>query len=255
MSVFASVLIVLAVAGQIEPRSIASAVVRNDAAALETIRRQIQDELAESEEPSADRGDYTLAYVNWRLANLYPTQGEGIDKQTKKANKTIREPLLKEAEAVLKALVERDPEDAESHALLGTVYGARISSMWSGMRLGPRADKSLKRALELAPDNPRVAFQLGVGAFFKPGMFGGGDDKAQAELERALELFAQQPPGAPWPHWGHVDAWIWLGQVHAKRKEWAQARTAYERALELEPDHVFVRDELLPQLDRQSSSE
>ena len=249
--IISAVLATLVLSSPVQPERIEKAVASGDIATLREVRRELVESMDEASD-SADRGDYTLAYVDWRLALLHPV--DGVDKRIEKENEKIRETLLEEAQELLEDAVERDPEDAESHALLGTIHGARISSMWSGMRRGPKADRALERASELAPTNPRVEFQMGVGAFFKPGMFGGGDDKARAHLERALELFAAEPASAPWPNWGHVDAWIWLGRVHVEQKEYDRARAAYEKAFELSPEHAYVRDELLPQLERLAQS-
>lgn len=187
--------------------------------------------------PDADAGlvAYTRAYVDWRIGTQTPgKQGQQI---------------LKRAEAELTARVEDAPDDAESWALLGSVYGARITGAFKGMRLGPKSGKALDRAEELAPDNPRVALQRGINRFRTPASFGGGTDLAVAALQRAAELYEVEPPDAPWPSWGRVDVDVWLGQVLADTGDIDGARAAYQRVLEVEPDHAWVRDELLPGLD------
>jgi cytochrome c-type biogenesis protein CcmH/NrfG len=218
-----------------------------DAEMLESARGRLLDMRATGETGTPDRVSYTLAYVNWRLARLYRADGSG--KGESKRLKKRRSELLKEAEAILKDGISRHPGDAEAHALLGTVHGASIGGMWSGMRLGPRAEKSLKRAGELEPENPRVALQMGLSAMFKPSTFGGGVDRARSELERATELFEAAPRDSPWPNWGAADAWAWLGLVHAKDNDIDSARAAYEKALLIAPDYRWVKDTLLPSVD------
>ena len=113
---------------------------------------------------------YTHAYVCLRLGELL----EGKDRQT----------VLKQGESVVKDLIEKEPDNAEAHALLGSIYGTRITSAFKGMRLGPKAGKALERAAELAPDNPRVVLQQGISAFYTPKTFGGGMKKAEEESEK-----------------------------------------------------------------------
>ena len=213
------------------PARLERAVASADADAL----RDLRGELGRPREIREPAALYTLAYVDWRLAGL-------LDGKQRKQ-------LALEAQEALERLLEHRPGDAEALALLGSVYGMRITGWLSGMSLGRKAEAALREAADRAPDNPRVALQHGVSAFFSPRAFGGGLDRAETRLRHALDLFAREPGDRPWPDWGHVDAWAWLGQVLAAKGDVPGARAAYTRALELEPDHLWVRDVLLPELD------
>ena len=106
----------------------------------------------EAQEAKAESSDhYTLAYINWRICQLLPEN-----------EKKERRQLLKQAQRELDSILEADPSDAEAHALRGSLIGERIGGFLGGMFLGPKASKSLKRAFELDPTNPRVALQRGV---------------------------------------------------------------------------------------------
>ena len=181
---------------------------------------------------------YTVAYVSWRLFTV-PDAVPADD----------RAALLDDAVDLLTRDLEADDENAESHALLATVYGMQIDSAWKGMTLGRRASRASARALELAPGNPRVLLQDGVGKLHTPGMFGGGADRAEAMLLRALAAFRTEPPDRPWPRWGRIDTYAWLGQISAEREDFAAARRYYEQALEVEPGFAWVRYALLPALE------
>jgi Flp pilus assembly protein TadD len=159
--------------------------------------------------------------------------------------------LLEESDAVL----ERSAKTlhwAETHALRASVTGQMIAvgNPMSGMWLGPRADGHMDKAVEMGPNNPRVWMLKGIGTMFKPKMFGGGADKAEKELLKAIELFAKDRPAAPAPKWGHSEAYAWLGQVYAQQNKIAEARTAYQKALEIDPANGWVIHVLLPALDK-----
>ena len=145
----------------------------------------------------------------------------------------------------------------ETYALLSAVYGMQIGTsrvgMIAGMRLGPKASEMMERAVETGPRNPRVWVMRGIGAFNTPGAFGGGIDKAEAYLKKALELLAAEsaaPPAAALPAWGRADAHVWLGQVYAKQGKRDAARAEYQAALALQPRHPWITGTLLPQLDK-----
>ena len=118
------------------------------------------------------------------------------------------------------------------------------------MTIGPKSSAAIDAALKAAPENPRVALQAGVGAFYTPKMFGGGLDKAEKELRRAEKLFAAESTNQAWPNWGRLDVLAWLGQVRAAQGDREGARRYYERALQAQPDYAWVRMVLLPALEK-----
>jgi Flp pilus assembly protein TadD len=208
------------------------AVIRRDLAALEECREALRKE--------ASSHSYTLAYLNTRLSPILP-EGRAADRKS----------LLAEAEDALTAALRRHPDDAEAHALLASVYGAQIrDSPWKALTAGPKVASAFERAERLEPRNPRVALLKGISLIYVPRPLGGGLEAAEKELRRARALFAAEPAGKPWPNWGRLDTLAWLGQVRARQGDREQARDLYRQALELAPDSVWVRRDLLPAVER-----
>ena len=205
-------------------------------------------------EPSAGRealealgetDDVTRAWALWRVASMHRVRG--VSRQVKRRREPIRKELLEEAESLMKARIEADPNDAGAHLVLSQVYQERITGMMSGMRFGRRAGETLDRALELAPGDPRALYLKGVNQLMAPGPFG-NKEEARRNLEAAVARFAEgAPEGAFW--WGEPEAHAFLGLSYARENERDPARTHYERALELEPGFDWVRDSLLPDLE------
>ena len=217
------------------PLAIESAYYAGDAAA----GRDALEALSEAD-------DLTRAWALWRVARMHRIRD--VNRQTKRRHERIRKPLLEEAEALMKARIEADPNDAEAHLVLSQVYQARITGTMSGMRFGRRVGQTLDRALELAPGDPRVLYLKGISQLMAPGPFGNREE-ARRNLEAAVARFAKSaPPGAFW--WGEPEAHAFLGLSYARENERDQARAAYERALELEPGFDWVRDRLLPDLEK-----
>lgn len=160
--------------------------------------------------------------------------------------------LLQQAERTLdeSAAVLEWPETL---ALRSAVVGQLIplSGMLAVVRLGPRANSLMDRAMKLGPDNPRVWLLRGISAVYKPSQFGGGLGNAERDLKRAIELFDGNSPTAQHPTWGYAEAWAWLGRVYADQKRVDDARAAYAKALEIAPELVWVSKELLPALEAQ----
>ena len=138
----------------------------------------------------------------------------------------------------------------ETAALQSAVIGQLISlgGPFTAMKLGARSSKLLDQALAAGPDNPRVWMLKGVSDLYRPKLFGGSTEKAEASLTRALTLFAKDAPVPPAPWWGYAEAYGWLGQVYVKEGRLDEAKSAYAKALDLQPGNAWVLELLLPAL-------
>ena len=182
---------------------------------------------------------YYVGLANYRIATRF------LDSDEDRA-----EALIDDGIDHLDAAIEIQPELAEAHALLSTLYGLKArGGAFSGMRYGPRADNAITQAQQLAPDNPRVLLLNAVSLLNKPSRWGGDREEAIAELNRAIQQFAAAPSDdALRPQWGHADAYAWLGIAHMKDGATAQARDAFEQALAVRPGYTWVESVLMPQL-------
>jgi len=189
-------------------------------------------------------GHYYIALADYRIADRLFAAGE--------QNKDAVSEHLKTAVEHLKEATRLDPQAAEAYSLLSSAYGRQIAlNPVKSMVLGPRAGKAAQKALQLAPDNPRVMLSAAISAFNTPKMFGGSKEKGLQGFQRAAELFAREEPTDPiQPTWGHSRTYAWLGLAYQDRGELESARTAFEKALEIDPDFGWVKDVLLPELEK-----
>ena len=188
-------------------------------------------------------GHYYIALADYRIAGLL--EGESKDPSEH----------LNAAVEHLKKATEIDPQSAEAHALLSSVYGWQIGlSPMKTMILGPKVGKASQKAKKLAPDNPRVVLSAAISDFNTPEMFGGSKEKGLQGFQRAAELFAQEEPTDPvQPVWGHREAYAWLGIAYQNQGELESARAAFEKALAIDPDFGWVKYWLLPGLEKANS--
>ena len=139
----------------------------------------------------------------------------------------------------------------ETHGLLSAVIANLIGgSSWRALSLGPACMRQIDRALAMGPGNPRAWLIRGVGAFYAPRFLGGGNEKAEAALKKALTLFPEDHPVSPLPAWGHAEAYGWLALVYVDMKRPVDARQALARGLELDPLHAFLLRRVLPNVER-----
>ena len=189
-------------------------------------------------------GHYYIALADYRIADHLLAAGE--------ENKGAASEHLKATVEHLKKATKINPQAAEAYALLSSAYGRQIGlNPIKGMVLGRRAEQALKKAAQLAPDNPRVVLYTAIRDFNTPGMFGGSKEKGLQGFQRAAELFARQEPTDPiHPVWGHSRTYAWLGLAYQDRGELAPARAAFAKALAINPDFSWVKDVLLPELEK-----
>lgn len=170
-------------------------------------------------------------YAYYRLATLASSEGRARDA---KASLEAAGDALDRSAAKLRL--------PETYALRSVVIGQQIGgNPFTAMRNGRRASSLMKQALEAGPVNPRVWMLDGVFAMHTPSMFGGGLDKAEARLRRAITLFESDHPAGAAPDWGRAEAYVWLGQVLEQQHKPDEARATYARAIELAPNFEWPK--------------
>lgn len=180
---------------------------------------------------------YDFAYALHRKASALI-----VDDKTSQAEAIL-------AEAVAAAARARElGGGAQAQALEGALTGqlAGATGGFSMMRLGRRSFALLDAAVATAPEDPRVALLNGMTRLNAPAFVGGGAVRGEAELRRALRLYANDRATSPQPVWGRADAHIWLAIALHKQDKRPEARAELARALELAPGHRWIVQTLQP---------
>jgi len=129
--------------------------------------------------------------------------------------------------------VELKRDSAEYYRVLGTLCGQAITDLLSGLSYGPRAKDAIDKAVALAPKSSQAHVAHGVGDYYLPSQLGGGVETAIADFRKAIDL---DPNNA--------EAWLWLGISLRKENKNAEARKALQKALALNPNRVWVKQQL-----------
>jgi tetratricopeptide (TPR) repeat protein len=125
-------------------------------------------------------------------------------------------------------------DSAEYHRLLGTLCGQAISAnVLQGMKYGHCAQDEVNKALQLDPKSSVNYLARGVGNYYLPSGLGGGLDLAIKDFQKASELDPQS-----------AEAQLWLGLALRKQNKNADARKAFQKAIELNPARVWAKQQL-----------
>lgn len=148
--------------------------------------------------------------------------------------------------------LELNPDHAECHALLGTLYGMKIhGGLLRAIRYGPKLQSHQKQALRHGGHNPRVHYLLGTGLFHTAK---DAEDyrKALDSLLAAEKLFiaeAKQPPPPLAPRWGLSSCRTFIGLTLVKLGKHDRAAEYLKKALAEHPNDHIARAELAKLID------
>lgn len=172
--------------------------------------------------------EYNIAYANYRLSIM-----AGITGQKEQA-----EQALDVAQSTLERLTAAEP-DAESFALLASVYGMQIgNNPIKGAFYGPKSNKAISQAAGLDPANPRVVLVKAISAYHTPAAFGGSKQSAVELSSKAIELYALPCQQICW---GHAEAYTWRGLAKLELGDKAGAIADWTKAMEVDSSYGWAK--------------
>jgi tetratricopeptide (TPR) repeat protein len=194
---------------------------KQDRAALTELAAQAGAAAAKA--PNDAEAQYRAALANCYLAEVT------IELRDRKTGRQMAEQGIKFAEKT----VAMKPGNAEYYRLLGTLYGQAITDIMSGLSYGAKAKDAISKAVEKAPKSSMMYVARGVGNYYVPAQLGGGAKLSIPDFQKAIELDR-----------ANAEAFLWLGLSLRKENRDAEARQAFAKSLELNPNRVWAKQQL-----------
>jgi tetratricopeptide (TPR) repeat protein len=205
------------------------------AAAAELLRR------AAANEPANPTNFYWLGTAQFhRMLQMRHAPGPGTNEAAVKA-------ALEAALDALTVAVRLDEHHAESHALLGTLYGLKINgSLLRGARFGARVAKHQETALKHGSSNPRVQYLFGMGQFHTAKKPAGWQAALQTLLtaEKLFEAEAKLTAAPLDPRWGQSSCLTFIGRAYEQLGQRKEAVDYFRKALARHPADHLAREGL-----------
>jgi len=216
-----SVFIAAFMAASAAPSPLEIARDKQDRAALTELVAQYNAAAAKAANDA--EAQYRAALANSYLAEVH------IELKDRKAGGLVAEQGIKLAERA----VSLKPDNAEYYRVLGTVYGQAVTNIMSGLSYGAKARDAINKAVERAPKSSMVYVARGVGNYYLPAQLGGGAKLAIPDFQKAIELDAR-----------NAEAYLWLGLSLRKENRDDEARKAFNKSLELNPNRLWAKQQL-----------
>lgn len=170
--------------------------------------------------------------AQYRLALAYSYAAEvAMELHDKKKSETYAEAGMGPA----KKAVDENGGNAEYHRLLGEICGQIIpaSPLMGTLKYGPCAKDEINKAIQLDSRLALAYVSRGVGNYYLPASMGGGVDLALKDLDTAIQL----DPNLP-------DAYVWKAVTLRKANRDSEARQAFQKALQLDPNRIWAKEQL-----------
>ena len=203
------------------PSALETALDQQDRATLQKMAAEYSAAAAKA--PNNADAQYRVALAASYLAEV------SIEQHDRKQGRQAAEQGIKAAEKA----ISLKPEVAEYYRVLATLCGQAVTDVLSGLSYGPRARDAVDKAVEKAPKSSSVYVARGVGGYYLPAPLGGGAKQAIADFQKAIEL---DPKNA--------EAYLWLGLSFRKENRDVEARQAFAKSLELNPNRIWAKEQL-----------
>jgi len=195
---------------------------QQDRAALEKMAADASE--AASKAPNDAATQYRAALAESYLAEV------ALEKGDKKLAQQAADRGVQEAERA----ISLKPDVAENYRILGTLCGQVIpANVLAALSYGKRAKDAIEKAIQKDPRLSAAYVARGVGNYYLPAALGGDLDAAVADFRKAIEL---DPKSS--------EAYLWLALALRKQGKNAEARQAFAKSLEIDPNRVWAKQQL-----------
>jgi len=138
-------------------------------------------------------------------------------------------------------LDEDKDKDSEDLALLSSAIGLSINfSPWKAPFLGMEGEGRAREAIELDDENIRAYLAIGRSSYYKPAMFGGGDEVEEMML-KVISLPEKSANSAAQPSWGKPEAYFILADFYHEEDRDKEAYTYCMKGLKAFPDDYRLK--------------
>lgn len=195
--------------------------------------------LIDEVERKQDKSDsLLLELINYQYGYIGFCLGNNDKKQVKT--------YLKLAESNLEKLEESSLNPSYTKAYKSAFYGFSIGlNKLKAPFAGPKSVNAAKASIDLNPSNPLGYIQYGNAQFYMPPMFGGSKAEAIKYYKKAQTIMEEDSVMIKCD-WNYLNLLVNIAESYTEMKEYDKADAYYQLILEVEPNFLWVKNELYP---------
>jgi tetratricopeptide (TPR) repeat protein len=182
-----------------------------------------------------------LAYRLSLLAQAQADQSAAVRRNDRSKNEARQ--TVERCVGSLDQALEVQSNFAEALALQSACLGMLADlGTWRAPLAAPKSATQLRKALQLAPKNPRVLLLDAISDYEHAKGPGGDAEHPCSKFKTVAALFdAERADVDQVPGWGAAEAYMWLGRCYLEIGNPNEARDALERALLIAPEFGQAR--------------
>lgn len=153
---------------------------------------------------------------------------------------------LKLAEKNLYKLEETSLYPSYVNAYKSAFHGFTVGlSKLKAPFVGPKSINAAKLAMEQNPDNPLGFVQYANAQFYMPPLFGGSKEEA-IEYYKKAQAIMESDAAMTKSNWNYLHLLTNIASAYTEMKEYDKAEAYYKLILEVEPNFLWVKNEIYP---------
>jgi len=144
---------------------------------------------------------------------------------------------------ILNKILSKEPNNATAHALMGAFIAFEFGlNPLKIIYLGRTSMEHIDKALEINPNNIQGLIEKGNALFYMPATFGGDKQKAINLYKKAISNIENQ--NLVNENWLYLNLLTTLSLAYEEIGDLQAAKLNYEKILKIEPEYMWVKDEL-----------
>jgi len=210
-----------------------TAYISNDMSAWKKTIDEMDKITTKSKQMMLELVNYQYGYIAWCI---------GVEKYEE------AEFYLDKADETIEYLEDEEFELSLIHAYQSAFFGFRIGiSPYKAPILGPRSVGSAQDAIDLDKNNPYGYIQYGNCQYYMPVAFGGSKQVAIVYFTKAQMLMEADKEKVK-NDWNYLSLLAMIAKAYTETNNIEKAVFYYEKILKIEPEFLWVKNELYPQL-------
>lgn len=209
------------------------AYISNDMNAWKKVIDKMDQQKTKSKEFKMELLNYQYGYIGYCL-------GQKDKKQAEK--------YIELGDEIISNFVKQSYKPSLVNAYKSAFYGFKIGlNILKAPFIGPKSVDCAVLAMKQDTDNPYGYIQFANSQYYMPAAFGGSKTEALKNYLKAEKLMAANKEQMK-EDWNYLSLLAMIGQAHTELKDYQSAKAYYQKALTIEPNFLWVKNELYPAL-------